>query len=294
MERNNLLEHIENVYDTLSKRQRAIADYILKNYDKAAFMTASALGKAAGVSESTVVRFACTMGYEGYPKLQKNLQEAIKRKLTTVQRLSLMEGLDDSEILDTVLKMDITNIRETRENLDVEVFRKVADLMVRAKNIYVMGYRSSTQLAQFFVYYLNYIFSNVKLVSAGASDIYAQLMHTQPDDVVIALSFPRYSSQTIDGMKFAKTHGAKLVAITDNVISPLYKLADYSLIAKTDMNSFVDSLVAPMSIINALSVMVGLAKKEQLIENFEIVEKIWEERDIYIRPDSDIQPPEAR
>jgi len=294
MERNNLLEHIENVYPTLSKRQKAIADYILKYYDKAAFMTASALGKAAGVSESTVVRFACTMGYEGYPKLQKNLQEAIKRKLTTVQRLSLMEGLQDSEILDTVLKMDITNIRETRANIDVEVFRKVADLMVRAKNIYVMGYRSSTQLAQFFVYYLNYIFDNVKLVTAGASDIYAQLMHTQPDDVVIALSFPRYSTQTLDGMKFAKSHGAKLVAITDNVISPLYKLADYSLIAKTDMNSFVDSLVAPMSIINALSVMIGLAKKEQLIQNFEIVEKIWEERDIYIRPDSDIQPPEAR
>lgn len=294
MERNNLLEHIESVYPTLSKRQKAIADYILKYYDKAAFMTASALGKAAGVSESTVVRFACTMGYEGYPKLQKNLQEAIKRKLTTVQRLSLMEGLEDGEILDTVLKMDITNIRETRANIDVEVFRKVADLMVKAKNIYVMGYRSSTQLAQFFVYYLNYIFDNVKLVTAGASDIYAQLMHTQPDDVVIALSFPRYSTQTLDGMKFAKTHGAKLVAITDNVISPLYKLADYSLIAKTDMNSFVDSLVAPMSIINALSVMIGLAKKEQLIQNFEIVEKIWEERDIYIRPDSDIQPPEAR
>lgn len=294
MERNNLLEHIEREYPTLSKRQKAIADYILKNYDKAAFMTASALGKAAGVSESTVVRFACTMGYEGYPKLQKNLQEAIKRKLTTVQRLSLMEGLEDSEILDTVLKMDITNIRETRASIDVETFRKVADLMVRADNIYVMGYRSSTQLAQFFVYYLNYIFDNVKLVTAGASDIYAQLMHTKPDDIVIALSFPRYSTQTLDGIKFAKSHGTKIVAITDNIISPLYKLADYSLIAKTDMNSFVDSLVAPMSIINALSVMIGLAKKDQLVENFEIVEKIWEERDIYIRPDSDMQPPEAR
>ena len=284
----NLLVKIEAQYKTFSKRQKLIADYILRNYDKAAFMTASALGQAAGVSESTVVRFACTLGYDGYPRLQKQLQEAVKRKLTTMQRINLMEGMSAQNMLDSVLKMDTSNIKATRQMLDVGAFERAVDYLVNAKRIYVTGYRSSAPLAEFLVYYLNYIFDNVKLVSAGTSDIYAQLMHAKEDDVVVAIGFPRYAAQTVDGVRFAKRNGVRVIAITDNETSPLYALADLCIIARTEMNSFVDSLVAPMSIINALVVMAGVAKKEQMMENFKIVEQIWQEKDIYVRPDSDI------
>ena len=290
----NLLAKIENSYRSFSKRQKLIADFILKNYDKAAFMTANALGAASGVSESTVVRFAYALGFDGYPKLQKQLQETIKIKLTTVQRMNLMDGMDVKGILDTVLKMDMANIKDTRENLDTDSFKKAAEYLVEANRIYVIGYRSSSPLAQFCVYYLNYIFDNVRLVSAGASDIYAQLMHAGKGDVVLALGFPRYSTQTVDGAHFAKSNGAAIISITDNEMSPLYELCDLCLLARTEMTSFVDSLVAPMSIINALIVMIGLTKKEQLEANFSTVEKIWTEKDVYVRPDSDIVSFEGR
>ncbi len=292
MESINLLTRMERDIKSYSKRQRLIASYILDNYDKAAFMTASALGQASGVSESTVVRFACALGFDGYPRLQKQLQETIKIKLTTVQRMSLMEGKQAHDILDVVLKMDTANIKNTRENIDVEAFERAAELLLSATRIYVIGYRSSTPLAQFFVYYLNYIFDNARLVSAGASDIYAQLMHASKGDVVIALGFPRYSTQTVDGAHFAKSNGATVIAITDNEMSPLYEIADLRLLARTEMNSFVDSLVAPMSVINALVVMIGLSKKQQLLHNFDVVEKIWREKDVYVRPDSDMVRPE--
>ncbi|MBR0135930.1 MAG: MurR/RpiR family transcriptional regulator [Clostridia bacterium] len=278
----NLLTVIENSYRGFSKRQRMIADYILANYDKAAYMTANALGAASGVSESTVVRFAYALGFDGYPRLQKKLQETIKIKLTTVQRMNLMEGMDAHEILNAVLKMDIANIKSVREGLDAEVFKKAAELLVAARGIYVVGYRSSAPLAQFAVHYLNYIFGNVHLVSAGTADIYSQLMHIGKGDAVMALGFPRYAKQTVDGTRFAKSKGAAVISVTDNETSPLYALGDVCLLAKTDMTSFVDSLVAPMSVINALIVMAGAMNREKLQENFDMVEKIWRENGVYV------------
>ncbi len=268
---------------SLSKCQRMIAGFILENYDKAAFMTASTLGKTVGVSESTVVRFACALGYEGYPELQKNLQEIIKNKLTSVQRLNLMEGMDPDKIIDTVLKQEITNLKETRENLDTEAFMNVVDRLCKARRIFVIGFRSSSQLAQFLVYYLSYIMESPELITVGTADLYAQLMHATKEDVVIGIGFPRYSNQTVEGLKFAKSVGANIVTITDNKMSPLYEVADTCILTKSDMNSFVDSLVAPLSIINALIIMLGLRNKETLIENFSMMENIWREKKIYAR-----------
>ena len=272
---------------SLSKCQRMIAGFILENYDKAAFMTASTLGKTVGVSESTVVRFACALGYEGYPELQSNLQEIIKNKLTSVQRLNLMEGMDPDKIIDTVLKQEITNLKETRENLDTQAFMNVVDRLCRARRIFVIGFRSSAQLAQFLVYYLSYIMESPELITIGTADLYAQLMHATKEDVVIGIGFPRYSSQTVEGLKFAKSVGANVVTITDNKMSPLYEIADTCILTKSDMNSFVDSLVAPLSIINALIIMLGLRKKDTLIENFSMMENIWREKNIYARQELD-------
>ena len=271
----------------LSKCQRMIAKFILENYDKAAFMTASTLGKTVGVSESTVVRFACALGYEGYPELQSNLQEIIKNKLTSVQRLNLMEGMDPDKIIDTVLKQEITNLKETRENLDTQAFMNVVDRLCKARRIFVIGFRSSAQLAQFLVYYLSYIMESPELITIGTADLYAQLMHATKEDVVIGIGFPRYSSQTVEGLKFAKSVGANVVTITDNKMSPLYEIADTCILTKSDMNSFVDSLVAPLSIINALIIMLGLRKKDTLIENFSMMENIWREKNIYARQELD-------
>ena len=272
----------------LSKCQRMIAKFILENYDKAAFMTASTLGKTVGVSESTVVRFACALGYEGYPELQSNLQEIIKNKLTSVQRLNLMEGMDPDKIIDTVLKQEITNLKETRENLDTQAFMNFVDRLCKARRIFVIGFRSSAQLAQFLVYYLSYIMESPELITIGTADLYAQLMHATKEDVVIGIGFPRYSSQTVEGLKFAKSVGANVVTITDNKMSPLYEIADTCILTKSDMNSFVDSLVAPLSIINALIIMLGLRKKDTLIENFSMMENIWREKNIYARQELDV------
>ncbi len=281
MEKLNLLDEIESRLSSFSKGQKAIAAYICENYDKAAFMTAGTLGREVGVSESTVVRFAYALGYEGYPKLQKHLQEIIKNKLTNVQRLNLMEGLSTEEIIDTVLKMEINNMKATRRTLDVEKVKTVVKYIVNAKKIYVIGFRSSAPLVQFLVYYLSFIFENPKSITLGTVDVYSQLIHAGKEDVVIGLGFPRYSSQTVEGLRFAKQRGAKIISITDNVLSPLYEVADACILTKSEMNSFVDSLVAPLSIINVLIIMIGLEKKESLLENFNVMEKLWREKNIY-------------
>ena len=280
-------------FKSLSKCQKVIANYIIENYDKAAFMTASVLGRTVGVSESTVVRFACALGYDGYPELQRNLQEIIKNKLTSVQRLNLMEGMEPDKIIDTVLRQEISNLKETRENLDTEAFMNVVNLMCKARKIFVIGARSSSQIAQFLVYYLSYILDNPQLITTGNFDIYAQLMHANKDDVVIGIGFPRYSSQTVEGLKFAKSMGANVVTITDNKMSPLYEIADTCILTKSDMNSFVDSLVAPLSIINALLIMIGLQKKDTLIENFSMMENVWREKKVYARQEIDANKGES-
>lgn len=284
----DLLTRMEEEYKSFSKGQKAIASYIRENYDKAAFMTAGALGRKVGVSESTVVRFAYALGYKGYPKLQKHLQEIIKNKLTTVQRLNFMEGLPADQIIDTVLKMEIANLKATREELDIQSIKDVVHYLVHARKIYVIGFRSSAPLAQFLAYYLSYIFENPQLITLGTSDIYSQLLHVTREDVVIGLGFPRYSMQTVKGLQFARSRHAKIVTITDNIISPLYELADRCILTKSDMNSFVDSLVAPLSIINAIIIMAGLEKKQVLLENFSMLEQLWRENNTYAKHDYDM------
>ena len=288
VEKPDIIEYLKENFKTFSKGQKEIAKYIVENYDKAAFMTAGALGRKVGVSESTVVRFACVLGYDGYPKLQKHLQEIIKNRLTTVQRLNLMEGMSAEKIVDTVLKMEINNLKTTRANLDIKLFEKAVDYIVNAKKIYVIGFRSSAPLAQFLVYYLSYIFENPQHVTHDTTDIYAQLVHADEHSVVIGMGFPRYSNQTVDGLRFAKKRGAKIITLTDNAISPLYSLADICILTKSDMNSFVDSLVAPLSIINALIIMIGLAKKDHLLENFSVMEQVWRAKNVYSRQDLDL------
>lgn len=283
----DILKTIENQKSTMSKGHRAIANYIIEHYDTAAFITASKLGDTVGVSESTVVRFACALGFDGYPELQKNLQKLIKTKLTNVQRMGLATGLSEEELIKWSLRTDITSLRHIKGVLDYQQVAKVAELIISAKQLYIMGFRSSAPLAQFFWYYVNYIVDNAQLASSGFSDVFGNLMHANDEDVVVAISFPRYSSRTVDGAAFAKQNGAKIVAITDNEQSPLSEIADESLYVNTDMNLFVDSIVAPLSVINTLLLLIGMRKKEGLRQNFEMLEDLWSMHDVYKRKGND-------
>jgi DNA-binding MurR/RpiR family transcriptional regulator len=282
MDKQDLIHRIDSSYKRMSKGQKLIAEYIMKNYDKAAFMTASRLGSIVGVSESTVVRFANALNYDGYPKLQKALQELIRNKLTTVQRIELSADMDQSMVLKNVLKADMHNIRNTIEETDNEVFNDVIKKILEAENIYVLGLRSAAPLAQFMGYYLNFIFNNVRVVTSGINDIFEQLFHIGKGDLLFGISFPRYASRAIEAMKFSKAREADTVALTDSLLSPLTNYADYSLLAKSDMASFVDSLVAPLSVINALIVGIGQAKKDEISFGFHQLEDIWEEYQVYI------------
>ncbi|CCJ33319.1 MurR/RpiR family transcriptional regulator [Caloramator australicus] len=280
--RQDLMKIIQTKFPRLSKGQKIIAEYILKHYDKAAFMTAAKLGQTVGVSESTVVRFANELGFSGYPSLQKELQELIKNKLTSVQRIEITNDLIDEENpLRSVLKADMENIRVTLEKINQNVFDEVVNEILKAKRIYIVGFRSSQALVEFMGFYLNLILDNVRVVSRGVSDIFEQLLRVGDGDLVIGISFPRYSTRTIEALKFSKDRGAKVVAITDSLLSPLASHADYTLIAQSNMVSFVDSLVAPLSLINALIVAVGVKEKETISETFKTLENIWEEYNVY-------------
>jgi len=278
----NVMEKIKLKYYRLSKSQKMIANYILNHYDKVAFMTASILGEAVNVSESTVVRFANALGYSGYPKLQKALQELIKTKLTTVQRLEISNRqITQESIIEDVIKSDIDNIQAIINELDREEFSKIAEVINRARNIYIIGFRTSTILAEFLGFYLNLILDNVRVVRHGVSDIYEQLIHITKEDIIIGISFPRYSSKTTQILKFVKEKDAKIIAITDSDLSPLIELSDYKLIARSNMVSFVDSLVVPLSLMNALIVSIGMGKREYITKKFEDLESIWERYEIY-------------
>ncbi len=266
----------------LSKGQRKIAQYIVEHYDKAVFMTANRLGESVGVSESTVVRFASAMGYEGYPQLQRSLQELVSHRLTANQRFEMSTEMDPREALDVVLKSDMQNLRATLEQMDRDVFEDVVNRLLSARAIYVMGLRSAAPLAQFMGYYLNYIFDQVHLVSSGATDVFEEISKLQENDVLVGISFPRYSTRTLEAMRFAKRCGAQVVAITDGPMSPLADMADATLTARTDMASFVDSLAAPLSLINALLVALGLHRKEALTQHFRQLESIWETYEVYL------------
>ena len=278
----DLMRLIQVKFPRLSKGQKLIAEYILKNYDKAAFMTAAKLGISVGVSESTVVRFANELGFSGYPKLQKALQELIKNKLTTVQRLELSNDFaSHGAALKGVLKADMENIRATLEKINPYTFEDVLNSIFEAKNIYIIGLRSSTALAEFLGFYLNIILQNVRIVSYGISDIFEQMINIGEGDLVIGIGFPRYATKTIDVIDFSKARGAKVVAITDSLLSPLAAKADSTLIAQSNMASFVDSLVAPLSVINALIIAVGMREKENIADIFANLENIWQEYNVY-------------
>ena len=265
----------------LSKSHRRIAECIVTHYDKVVFMTASRLGEYVGVSESTVVRFAYALGYDGYPELQRSLQEMIRNRLTTVQRIQLTSDLEQDEVLSTVLKADIGNIRSTIESVDTGVFNTVIDNMLKARRVYLVGIKSAAPLAQFFGYYLNFILEDVMIVTSMQSDVYESMLRIGEGDMCIGISFPRYSNRTIDGMRFAASRGAKCIAITDSNVSPLCQISHHALCAKSNMTSFVDSLVAPFSLVNALIVAIGLKNRDEISVNFGELEKIWIEHNVY-------------
>ena len=278
----DMIDRLNQSGKRLSKGHRKIAQYIVEHYDKAVFMTASRLGESVGVSESTVVRIAAAMGYEGYPQLQRSLQELVSHRLTANQRFEMATELDPSAALTTVLKSDMQNLRNTLEQVEQQVFDEVVQRLLNANAVYVMGLRSAAPLAQFMGYYLNYIFDNVHLVSSGATDVFEEIIKLRENDVLIGISFPRYSTRTLEAMRFAKRCGAQVVAITDGPMSPLAEIADLSLTARTDMASFVDSLAAPLSLINALLVTLGLHRKQALSQHFKQLESIWETYEVYL------------
>ena len=279
----DILTHIQENMSSFSKGQKLIANFILESYDKAAFMTACKLGKTVNVSESTVVRFAAELGYDGYPSMQKALQEMIRNKLTAIQRIEVSnDRIGDQDIMSMVMQSDIEKIRITLEETDRESFNQAVDMIIAAKRIYILGVRSASALANFMGFYFNYIFDNVLRVdTTSISEVFEQVMRIGPGDVLIGLSFPRYSKRTVQAMQYAKSQGAYVIAITDSAVSPLANIADISLLAKSDMASFVDSLVAPLSLVNALIVAVSRKKSDQLESTFGKLEQIWSEYEVY-------------
>ena len=279
----DILAAIQNRMGDFSKGQKLIANYILEFYDKAAFMTASRMGRTVGVSESTVVRFAAELGYDGYPVMQKALQEMILNKLTSVQRIEVAnDRFGDQDVLGTVLQQDIDKIRATMESVDRRVFDESVDAIIGARRIYILGVRSSATIAFFLHFYFNYMFDNVHMVNASSpSEVFEQFARVERDDVVIAISYPRYSRSAVQATKFCKESGAKIVAITDSHRSPVAAYADYLLLAKMDMVSLVDSLVAPMSLVNALLVAIGRKREKELAKTFSNLERIWDEYEVY-------------
>ena len=279
----DILRTIEENMDGFSKGQRQIARYLLAHYDKAAYMTAAKLGAEVSVSESTVVRFVMELGYAGYPEFQKALQELIRTKLTSFQRMEVTNHLiGDGDVLEKVLNTNVDNIRHTLESISRSDFRDAVEAMVNAKNIYIIGVRSSAMLAGFLSYSLQMIFDNVRLIDTTAgSELFQQMMAIGEGDVMVAISFPRYSKRVIKAVEFADKAGADVVALTDSPDSPIAPHARQVLIAQSDMASYVDSLVAPLSLLNALIVAVSRSREEEVRERLHKLEGIWDEYDVY-------------
>lgn len=281
--KDDLLQRIKELMPQFSKSQKLIAGYILEHYEKAAYMTALKLGNAVNVSESTVVRFAIELGYEGYPQLQRSLQSHIKNRLTSLQRMDVTRNrIGDMDPVEVVLSQDIDKIRRTISDVNRADFAEAVNAIISAKRIYIQGAMSSSIPARFMHYYLRLILDKVTLVgSVGTSEIYQQMLHIGEGDLLVAMSFPRYASGTVQACRYARESGAKIIAITDSENSPLTQYADIALYAYSDMVSFVDSLVAPMSLINALIVAVSNRNTESAERNFEKLEKLWENNDVY-------------
>lgn len=280
---NDLLNRINNKYGSMSKGQKLLASYISDNYDKAVFLTAAKLGETVGVSESTVVRFAMSLGYKGYPEFQDNLEELVRNKLNSVQRMEVTYGrISQSEILETVLESDSNNIKSTLGKIDHNAFELAVNTILEARNIYVVGIRSCAPLASFLSFYLNYMFSNVKLLHTNSSsEIFEQMVRISEDDVIIGISFPRYSMRTLKALEFANNRSAKVITITDSIHSPMNLYSSCNLIADSDMASIVDSLVAPLSVINALIVALCMKKQKEVAKTLTMLEEIWDEYQVY-------------
>ena len=279
----DILSILQEKESGFSKGQRRIAKYITEAYDKAAFMTANKLGKTVGVSESTVVRFAVDLGFDGYPSMQKAMQEMVLNRLTSVKRIEVAnDRLGDQDILSLVLNSDIETLRQTDETISREDFNAAVNAILKAKRIYILGVRSVAPLANFMGYYLNYMFNNVHVISGSSvGEMFERIVGVTSEDVVIAFSFPRYSASTTKGARYCRSAGATVIGFTDNKLSPLGSACDHVLVAKSDMVSLVDSLVAPLSIVNALIVAIAAKREKELSRTFANLEKIWDEYEVY-------------
>ncbi len=279
----HLFGKINVQYQNFSKGQKKLAAYIKENYDKAAFLTAAKLGETVGVSESTVVRFATHLGYKGYPEFQKELEELVRNKLNSIQRMEVTYGkVPQSKILDTVLHSDIDKIKMTLETVDHEAFNLAVEIILNAKNIYIVGIRSCAPLAEFLAFYLNLIFDRVRLLNTNSSsELFEQMIRIGENDVIIGISFPRYSMRTLKALEFANNRNAKVITLTDSIHSPMNLYSSCNLIARSDMASIVDSLVAPLSVINALVVALSMRKQKTVVATLEALEKIWDEYQVY-------------
>lgn len=279
----NLLNKMNVKYQKFSKGQKKLASYISDNYDKAAFMTAAKLGETVGVSESTVVRFAIHLGYKGYPEFQKALEELVRNKLNSIQRMEVTYGkVPQAEILDTVLHSDIDKIKMTMENIDHDAFEQAVETILNAKSIYIVGIRSCAPLASFLGFYFHLLFDQVHLLHTNSSsELFEQMIHISEDDVIIGISFPRYSMRTLKALEFANNRKARVITLTDSIHSPMNLYSSCNLIARSDMASIVDSLVAPLSVINALVVALCMRKQKEVVATLEDLEKIWDEYQVY-------------
>lgn len=280
---NDLLHRINQNYSSMSKGQKLLATYITDNYDKAVFLTAARMGEIVGVSESTVVRFAMSLGYKGYPEFQKALEELVRNKLNSVQRMEVTYGrISQSEILETVLQSDADKLKTTLDKIDHNAFELAVDTILSAKNIYIVGIRSCAPLASFLSFYLTLMFDNVRLLHTNsASEIFEQMVRIGEDDVIIGISFPRYSMRTLKALEFANNRSAKVITITDSIHSPMNLYSSCNLIADSDMASIVDSLVAPLSVINALIVALCMKKQKEVAKTLTALEEIWDEYQVY-------------
>lgn len=280
----DLISIIKSNFHKFSKGQKLIAQFIIDHYDKAAFMTAAKIGETVDVSESTVVRFATTLGYSGFPELQKALQVLIKNKLTTVQRIGLNDDVvnDKVKLHKKILKNEMNNMRYLFEHFDIEALDKATELILNANRVFVLGLRTSSTLSNYLGFYLDVILDDVKVLNnSGVNSLYEEIIRIKENDLLIVISYPRYSKTTIEAARFVKEHNAKLVAITDTEESPVYALADASLLAKSNIVSFVDSLVVPLTMINNLIINISLREKEDIVEYYNTLEKLWDNNSIY-------------
>lgn len=283
----DIQEKIDLYYSGLSKGHKRIADYIVQNYEKASFMTAAALGQAVNVSESTVVRFASHIGYSGYPELQKDLQNNVKSRLTSVQRMEAASRFLGDGFVDGAFSSDMEMIKQTRDNLSKDAFLGAVDALNKAGKVYIIGVRSSAALASFAAFYMKYLYDVVLIDTSATSEMFEEMFRITENDVCLAFSFPRYSNQTIKALRFASSRGAKIISITDGEMSPIAEYATYLLVAKSNMVSFVDSLVAPLSLINALIAAAAKERQEEVHKNLETLEQVWDEFRVYRKGSED-------